>query len=478
MRTSTLRKSLSILAGVALAGTLLAQTVSDLMAQGQTAYNAKEFAKSAKLYLEAYGKDHKQTLALYNAACSLALAGDGDEAFKALNELARAGYNNIEMLKTDTDFESIRKDDRWPAVQAKVEANAKKNPPKPMWKPPFETLATIADAAGLEKHLDEDGSGVWLEGNVLTFLRKSPAESVFLTGGIQQPMKKIGSTDLWILQLKMDGWQKAIITYGFTGEKLIVGQSPKMKVWRGSEALPAPEKVDALQGQVIEKTYHSAALNEDRKLYIYLPPNAPKKDLPAVFLADGGACKSFAEVLEPLILAHKVRPCAIVGIGDGGYRGGRDKAYDTALDFRAKEYVNGQDQERFDKHLTFFTDEVGAYVAKEFGISTRREDRAVTGFSNGGAFSAAVAFRKPEFFGTSMPLSLGVPPNVGRPAKPLPRMFFAGGLLESFGAHTKDVYELVHGWGVESSLELYVAGHDFEMWKLAFVRMMPRVFPA
>jgi enterochelin esterase-like enzyme len=120
---------------------------------------------------------------------------------------------------------------------------------------------------------------------------------------------------------------------------------------------------------------------------------------------------------------------------------------------------------------------VGAYVAKEFGISTKREDRAVTGYSNGGAFSAAVAFRRPEFFGTAMPLSLGVPPLDGKPTAPMPRMFFAGGALESFGKHTQDVYEQVKAWGVESSMDLYIAGHDSAMWELAFSRLMPKAFP-
>jgi len=92
----------------------------------------------------------------------------------------------------------------------------------------------------------------------------------------------------------------------------------------------------------------------------------------------------------------------------------------------------------------------------------------VTGYSNGGAFSAAVAFQKPKFFGVAIPLSLGIPPAPERPSSPMPRMYFAAGSLESFSASTTQVYELVRSWGVESSLDIYVAGHDPAMWSLAF----------
>jgi enterochelin esterase-like enzyme len=466
-------RGIALAASIGVAAALFAQTAKDLAREAQTAYLKKEYAKSAELYIRANKLDPKDRLSLYNAACSLALAGQKDEAFAALDELAANGYNSPERLKEDTDFASLLTDARWNKLLAKVGENAKKNPPKPRWKKPYQVLEAPTSAADAKTHLGSEADAVWLHGDVLNFAHKSSAAQVQLTGGVQEPMKKLPDTDIWIIQVKMPGWEKAFVTYSFIES----GKFDKMKLWKGSQAPELPEKAKTLQGQVIKRKFHSDALGEDRPLFIYVPPNAPKQGLPAVFLADGGACKSYAAVLEPLILAHKVRPCAIVGIESGGYKGERNGPYDPSKDFRAKEYVPGEDSDRFDRHLKFFTDEVGAYVAKEFGISTKREDRAVTGFSNGGAFSAAVAFRKPEFFGTSMPLSLGVPPTDPKPATPLPRMFFAGGALESFGFHTQGVYEQVKGWGVESSMDLYIAGHDPAMWELAFSKLMSKAFP-
>ena len=57
-------------------------------------------------------------------------------------------------------------------------------------------------------------------------------------------------------------------------------------------------------------------------------------------------------------------------------------------------------------------------------------------------------------------------------------MFFAAGALETFSASTKSVYDQVKAApGVESSYDQYVAGHDPEMWHIAFARLMPKVFP-
>jgi predicted esterase len=480
MRINLLRSRLfaSAAAGVLLLSSAFAfsQSVNQKMIDAQSAYMKKEYAKSAALYREAFRLDPKQTVALYNAACSYALGGQKEEAFKALTELTDKGYNDPGSLKSDTDFESLKSDARWKSILSRAEENAKKSPPKPRWTKPYQIVEVPIELPALRSKLGNENSAVWLEGDVLTFLHKSAAAEVSVSGGIQERMREVLNSDLWIFQAKMAGWDKAIVTYVFL-EGSVGKVIPKMTIWRGSNSPHAPEEATTLKGQIIERTLHSRALGEDRKINIYLPPEAPKENLPAVFMADGQGCREFAKFLEPLILTGKVRPCAIVGVESAEYRGDRAAGYDPAMDYRARDYVPGQDPERFDKHILFFTEEVGEYVAQEFGISTNREDRAVTGFSNGGAFSAAVAVRKPEFFGTAMPLSLGIPPSDTKPAGTLPRMFFAAGTLESFSKSTTEVHELVKSWGGDSSLDLYVAGHDPAMWDMAFARLMPKVFP-
>lgn len=462
---------LLIAAILALAASMsLAQSAVELQAKARQAYDSKEYAKSAKLFLEAYRNDKKLRTALYDGACSLALAGETDRAIGALIELVDVGYNDPGQLSADPDFASLRGDSRWPDIVKRATDNAKKNPPK-KYKSPYTLLPPPADANDIVPRLKE-GAAVWLDGDVLCFARKSSASSVQLTGGLQEPMAKVAGTDIWVARYKMQSWETGFVSYGFIED----GKVGRLDIWRGQAAPLMPEESRPLKGTVSERTIRSESLGMDRKIAVYLPPNPPKSGLPAVFLADGSSCKEFAAVLEPLILQGKVRPCAIVGVFSGEYEGDRSQPYDSSKDVRAKEYVPGVDLGRFDRHMKFFTQEVGSYVTKEFGISNRREDLAVTGFSNGGAFSAAVAYRMPGFFGCSMPLSLGVPPTDEVPKDRLPRMFFAAGALESFSFSTKNVFEAVKTAGAVCSYDEFVAGHDYNMWRIAFVRLMAKAF--
>lgn len=346
------------------------------------------------------------------------------------------------------------------------------------WTEPFEILPTPASAALYESRLRENDSAVWQEGDVLTILHRNAASEVTVTGGIQKPMGRIPGSDLWILRLKMDGWEGAIIRYGFfSPEDFFPGLRVQFETWRGADAPELPHVSDELKGTIVERTFRSDALGEDRDLTIYLPPDPPKKGLPAFFMADGQACEAYAKVLEPLILSGKVRPVAIVGVHHGGYRGDRSKGVDRNLDFRAKEYVPGFTPDWFDRHMVFFAQEVTAYVEREFAVSSRREDRAVFGGSNGGSFSAAVSFRHPETFGAAIPMSLGVPPTDEKPNRSLPRMFFIAGSLESFSVNTSALHEALKKCGAQTNLDIYVAGHDSIMWKIGFVAVAPQIFP-
>jgi len=476
MNPNCVRRALSLLACAALISvSAFGQSASDLFDQGYKAYLAKDYAKSIELYRKAYQTDHSQTVALYNVACSYALMGKADDAFAALDELAKAGYNDPAACEADTDFTEIRHDARWKPILAAIRENAKKHPPAKRWTSPYKILPLPANSEGMAAHVGTGDAGVWLDGDVLSFIHRSKAAEVRLSGGIQEPMQKLPGTDLWLIQLQMaGGWDKAFATYAFVEDG---DYKPSQTVWRGRRAPAAPTTAATMQGRLEERTIHSDALNEDRKIFVYLPPNAAP-DLPAVFMTDGDSCKDFAAALEPLILAHRVRPCAIVGMAAGKYTGDMKLGYDMTKDFRALEYLPGIDEARYAAHMKFFCDEVGAYVAKNFGISTDRAKHAVTGFSNGGAFAAGAAFARPDFFFASMPLSLGIPPSNPQRVANTPAIYFAAGSLESFGMRTKDFYEKVKGLGVRTSFDLYAAGHDQAMWQLAFSRLIVKVFPA
>ncbi|RYG17250.1 hypothetical protein EON82_24070, partial [bacterium] len=307
------RKTVALSFAVLALAAVIPQSAPDLMREGQAAYNKKEYARSAELYQRAYRLDPKQILALYNAACSLALGGQKEAAITALEELAAKGYNNPEFLKNDTDLDSLKTDPRWKGILAKIEETAKKNPPRPAWSKPYKFLPVPTDASTLEARLGDKPDTMWRDGNVLTFLARDKGTTMFLSGGIQEQMKRIPGTDLWIAQLSFDDWDHAIVSYNFIHSDVKPGQRFEHKVWYGPLA-PTIERSKPLKGRIEERTLKMERLGgEERNIRVYLPPNAPKSGLPAFFMADGQGCESFASALEPLILSGKVRPCAIVG---------------------------------------------------------------------------------------------------------------------------------------------------------------------
>ena len=101
-------------------------TVEELVKQAKDAYNKSDHAKSALLYQEAIAKGARDLGTLYDAACSLALAGDKEKAFVLLNQAVAAGWRRTEHMKTDSDLAALHDDPRWPKLLAASDAQQAK----------------------------------------------------------------------------------------------------------------------------------------------------------------------------------------------------------------------------------------------------------------------------------------------------------------------------------------------------------------
>ena len=58
--------------------------------------------------------------AWYNLACSLALTGQPDAAFAALEKAIALGYDDAEWMQDDDDFEPLKKDPRFARLLAQL----------------------------------------------------------------------------------------------------------------------------------------------------------------------------------------------------------------------------------------------------------------------------------------------------------------------------------------------------------------------
>lgn len=351
----------------------------------------------------------------------------------------------------------------------------------PRWQAPYKVMDVPADALPYAQLLGDKKEQIVLQGDKLTFLYKSKEEKVDLMTGLQLELKRIPNSDIWFAQAQMENWDKAFFNYFFAEGGYKPGTRAAFTSWAGANAPKAPLPIEKIAGTLKDIKIKSKALNEERGITVYLPPGN-HKNLPAVYIADGQAVTYYGRILEPLILAKKVRPVALIGVHCGDYKGDRSKVYDMNLDFRAKEYLKQADKETYAKHLEFFCHEAVDWATKEYGLSTKVEDRAVQGVSNGGAFATTAPVDRPGVFGFAMPFSVAAYDQdeykKDIKGKKLPKFYFAAGTLETFIRGTNAADSMLKAEGCSTTNDTYVSGHDMVMWNIAFLKYMQIIFPA
>jgi enterochelin esterase-like enzyme len=176
-------------------------------------------------------------------------------------------------------------------------------------------------------------------------------------------------------------------------------------------------------------------------------------------LADGASARSFAEVLEPAILAGAAPPVLLVGVHNAA-----DPA-SPGPDRRAQEYLPGRHRRRFDAHLSFVTDEVIPWATGQWGAAAG--PWVAAGFSNGGAWAIAAAQRRPEVLTGVAAFSVGVVPRqiTSRARAAGVRHYLAAGTLEpGFRQATRQWAQRLQRTGLDCRYEEWVGGHDQLWW--------------
>jgi beta-lactamase regulating signal transducer with metallopeptidase domain len=81
-------------------------------------YKHEHYAKAGDEFVRAH-QEEPNAKALYNAACSYALAGDAGRAAATLQDAIDAGWDDFDHIADDSDFDPIREDARFAAVLAR-----------------------------------------------------------------------------------------------------------------------------------------------------------------------------------------------------------------------------------------------------------------------------------------------------------------------------------------------------------------------
>ncbi|MGE5324750.1 MAG: tetratricopeptide repeat protein [Actinomycetota bacterium] len=90
---------------------------------GMALYSSNKFLDAAGAFQHAADLKFTPIFSTYNAAASMARAGRATDALASLEKLAAMGYRNVQQLRQDEDFVSLRNLPRFHAVMAAVEKN-------------------------------------------------------------------------------------------------------------------------------------------------------------------------------------------------------------------------------------------------------------------------------------------------------------------------------------------------------------------
>jgi pimeloyl-ACP methyl ester carboxylesterase len=172
-----------------------------------------------------------------------------------------------------------------------------------------------------------------------------------------------------------------------------------------------------------------------------------------VLAADGEGAFAWARMLGAR--------AAIVGLVSAGTGPGGE--YDVKADPRAQAYLEHVDPPYFEAHMAYALDTVLPGAIEATGAT-----RVVAfGCSNGAAFAASAALRRPEAFAGVLAFSLGAPP---RPARGLPPHAFVSGRREpDFDEQTRRYARALRRRGVRVRHRRPDRGHEYEMWVKEFL---------
>lgn len=162
---------------------------------------------------------------------------------------------------------------------------------------------------------------------------------------------------------------------------------------------------------VVTETFNSEILNDERELYIYLPPGYDRDDTdllyPCLYMHDGQ--NIFAEAGESefgkwyvditadhLIEDGDIVPVIIVGVANSPER---DDEYTPTYDTEEESggFAN--------LYLDFLTQELMPYIAEKYNVSSEPADTAICGSSLGGLLSLYAIIRHEDLFKNAAILS-------------------------------------------------------------------------
>lgn len=241
---------------------------------------------------------------------------------------------------------------------------------------------------------------------------------------------------------------------------------------------------DVPHGAIHQHYYRSRSIPGVRRLHVYTPPGyhqSPEARFPVLYLLHGSGETDQAWstigragiILDNLVAEGKAKPMVIV------------MPYGHTAPPSAKGFPFSASDGRFPEDLLR---DVMPFVEKEYRISQRREDRAIAGFSMGGAQTLLVGLknldrfshlgvfswgRGREFFQERVPVVLSQPESINRQVK----VFWIGcGRADFFYKGPKAMHECLNELGIRHVFVESDGGHSWVNWRRYLHEFAQRLF--
>lgn len=236
----------------------------------------------------------------------------------------------------------------------------------------------------------------------------------------------------------------------------------KYGTFRGPQAVSVPETAET-PGEIVDFGDMLPGAQ------VWLPPGYQAgRHYPIVYVADSGDNRG--ALAGAAIRKGELEPVIVVGV-DACAKS------ETEQGCRLQHYleeISGPDVARFRAYEKFFIHTLVPKIEATYGRPVDATQRAVSGYSAGGAWAASMALRNPELFGRAIAMSPSQP-VLYRVAPSKTRTVFAmsGGELEpTFSIHAQCFAGAITDAGGTASLRLYPAGHSEPMWGVEFMAAM------
>jgi len=236
--------------------------------------------------------------------------------------------------------------------------------------------------------------------------------------------------------------------------------------------------------KIIQKTIYSKNLDEDRELTLYLPKDyKTSEDLPVVYCTDGQLIvRSYKTELDSLIENNIIPKMIMVGVHSN------ERQVDNEdFQYRNYEYIQSWSDnddtilnKLFDKHLSFFSQEIIEYVENNYNVSSKSSDRVFYGTSNGAGFGVSLSASNPSLFDNYICLSMagGYYENVNWLEDKYPYFYLAYGTKEPFPLvmAIDEFHTFLESNKYKHVFYKFDGGHDRIKWKEEFSKTITLIF--